>query len=51
MPNNENKPRILTHFEIGWIYGWDSDIEGIYQEQFNNDNKNDHNNKKEKDID
>ena len=35
MPENDSKPKILSRFEIGWIYGWDADIEAIYQEQFN----------------
>lgn len=34
--------KILSRFEIAWIYGWDSDIETIYQAQFKD---------KEKDID
>lgn len=39
--------KILSRFEIGWIYGWDPDnIEHIYQSQFE-----DKENNKEKDID
>lgn len=33
-------PRILTRFEIAWIYGWDADIETIYQEQFEEEDTN-----------
>ncbi len=40
--------KILSRFEIGWIYGWDSEIETIYQSQFE-DKEN--NNEKEKDTD
>ena len=49
-------PRLLTRFEIGWLYDWDPDtIDYVYRLQLieNNINiENDpDNNEKEKDID
>ena len=46
-------PRLLTRFEIGWIYGWDPDtIECIYRLQLIENNiEIDQDNQNEKDID